>query len=262
MKIANETPENIDELFQYCFLLIGLKEKNFPNELEGMFLHQFIRENYGAHSVAEIKIAFNKAVKGELSLKPEEVKCYENFSVLYLSSIINAYRLWAGDAYRQLEKHIPPTESELKRLEAPQEQPHWGYLIEQAYQHFLSFGEEGWKMYPGGFYDQLVRDEQIDGQLFRKAMPIVRKGLVSQLQSEKNRLSIRRFSADADENSTEARAKQINQTKMLDVDKQIAEYMSGEKDGELEVVAKQYCVLQFFKNSKSNLKQNVYVAAE
>lgn len=257
----NETPERLNNLFRYCFLLVGLREKSFPNELETLFLHQYLKENYGAHSISEIRLAFEKAVKGELNIPLDDVKCYENFSVLYLSSIINAYRSWAAEAYRHIEKHIPTNEDDVKLLEGPRQEVHWGYLIEQAYQHFLSFGEEGWKLFPGGFYEQLVRDEIFDDQFFRKAMPVVRKMIVSEYQAEKNKLSLRKF-PDADENSRTAVAKQINQTNLLRVDKSIEAYLAGEKDGELEGIAKQYCVLQFFKNSKSNMKQRVYIPAE
>lgn len=232
-----------------------------PNELETLFLHEFLKENYGGHSISEIKLAFNKAVKGELDLPMDEVKCYENFSVIYLSSIINSFRRWAGHEYRQIEKYIPPSEEDIKYLEGQRKELHWGFLIENAYQHFLSFGDEGWKLYPIGFYEQLVMDKIFDEQFFRKAMPIVRKKVVSEYHAEKNKLLLRRFK-EADENSREAFAKQINQTNLIEVENKINSYLSGERDGELEVVAKQYCVLQFFKNSKQNMKKHVYVSAE
>ncbi len=262
-KIIKESIHNLNELFKYCFLLVGLREKSLPNELETLFLHEFIKENYGGHSISEVRLAFNMAVKGELDLPIEDVRCYENFSVLYLSSIINSFRRWARDEYRQIEKHIPPSESDLKCLEAPLQEIHWGSLIEKSYQHFLSFGEKGWRTFPVGFYDQLVTDDIMDAQLFRKAMPIVRKKLIGELQKDKAVLQMRRFDADDVEKSERAKYhKSATELKIQEIDKATGEYSSGEKDVELEICAKQYCVLQFFKNSKENMKQHVYVPAE
>jgi len=263
IKIVDETIQNLNELFQFCFLLVGLRERNFPNELESIFIHEYLRENYGGHTIAEIKLAFKMAVKSELDLQPDEVKCYENFSVMYLSQIINSYRRWASQEYFQIEKFIPIDENEVKLLEGPKVEVHWGYLIEKSYQHFLSFGEEGWRTFPVAFYEQLVKDDLVDSELFRKAMPIVRKKLIGEIQKDKAVLQMRRFDADDVEKSERAKYhKSANELKIHEITKTTEDYLSGEKDGELEVCAKQYCVLQFFKNSKQSFKQNVYVPAE
>lgn len=261
IKIVNETIENLNELFQYCFLLVGLRERSLPNELESLFIHEYLRENYGGHTIAEIKLAFKMAVKGELDLQPDEVKCYENFSVIYLSQIINSYRRWASQEYFQIEKFITPDENEIKKLEGSSQEIHWGYLIEKAYQHFLSFGDEGWRTFPIGFYNQLVLDNLIDTELYRKAMPIVRKKLVGVLQRDKAVLQLKRFDND-EKDERRLFHKSAIELKIQENDKIINEYSSGEKDGEIEVAAKQYCVLQFFKNSKQSFKNNVYMAAE
>lgn len=260
-KIVNEPAERLDELFRYCFMLVGLREKSFPNELETLFLYEFLKENYGGHSISEIKLAFKMAIKGELDLPLEDVKSYENFSVVYLSSIINSYRRWSGQEYRHLEKHIPPNEEDIKYLEGPKKEIHWGFTIEREYQHFLSFGDEHWKLYPIGFYEQLVKDEILDSELFRKAMLIVRTKLIGQLEKQRAALEMRKFE-NAEKKERVAFAQSINKTNLQELIKKIDAYKSGEQDSELEVVAKQYCVLQFFKNSKQNMKQHVYVAAE
>lgn len=260
-KIVDESIENLNDLFRFCFLMVGLRERNFPNELESLFIHQYLRENYGGHTIAEIKLAFKMAVKGELDLEPDEVKCYENFSVLYLSQVINSYRRWASQEYFQIEKFIPPDPNEIKLLEDKRVEVHWGFLIEKSYQHFLSFGDEGWRTFPVAFYEQLVKDEIVDAELFRKAMPIVRKKLVGELQRDKAVLQMKRFD-DEDKSEREEFYKSVNVLSIQKADEEMNNYMSGEKDGELEVCAKQYCVLQFFKNSKQSFKNHVYMAAE
>lgn len=262
-RICNESMENLDGMFRYCFLIVGLREKNFPNELETLFLHEFVKENYGGHSTEEIKMAFRMAIKSELDLKEDEVTCYENFSVRYISNILNSYRRWAAQEFKRLEQHIQPSDEDVKYLEVPRQEIHWGSLIEKSYQHFLSFGEEGWRTFPVAFYEQLVKDDLVNAELFRKAMPIVRKKLIGEIQKDKAVLQMRRFDADDVEKSERLQYhKSANELKIQEITKTTEDYLSGEKDGELEVCAKQYCVLQFFKNSKQSFKQNVYVPAE
>lgn len=256
-KIYDESVENLNDMFRFCFMLIGLREKNLPNELETLFLHQYVRENYGGHSIEEIRNAFTMAVKNELDIDQDEVTSYENFSPRYFSNIVNAYRRWASQEFRRLEQHIHPTESEMKLLDAPKPEISWGYLIERQYQHFLSFGPEHWKLYPVSFYDQLVKDDLVDRQLFRKAMPVIRKKIIGELQKERAVLEMRKFS---DDNPSEVvlKVKSITQRKISELDKSIESNKSGEGDEEMEIMAKQYCVLQFFIKSKKDGLQNVY----
>jgi len=88
-------------------VLVGIKAHNVPNDREKAVLLQFIQNNYGGHTPAEIRLAFDLAVAGELDV--EDVKCYENFSPLYFASIMNAYRKWARPRYGE----IRPPEKEL-----------------------------------------------------------------------------------------------------------------------------------------------------
>lgn len=260
-RIYEETVENLNGLFRYCFLMVGLREKNFPNELETLFLHQFIRENYGGHSCDEVKMAFRMAVKGDLDLGIEDVTAYENFSVLYLSRIINSYRRWSSEEFRRLEKFIPPHPDDVKLLEAPIEKIHWGEVIEKEYQHFLSFGDERWRLYPIELYKQLSNDGAFDFELFRKAMSVVRRKLMSELQHQKAVYLMQRFD-DNSEDEKEKTAKSINQTNVRNLDEKMNQYKSSDGDREIEFVAKQYCVLQFFKNSKQNMSQHIYISEE
>ena len=264
-KIFEESDENLDNMFRYCMLLVGLREKNFPNNLETEMLHAFLKDQYGGHTIEEIKLAFDMAVRNKLDLEFKDVKCYENFSVLYLSSIINSYRRWASQEYSQVEQFLPPDEK-IKRLEAPKQEIDWGYLIEKAYQHFLSFGEEHYRLWPVGFYEQLVKDQVIDSELFRSKMIDVRKICIGELIREKNIL-MAQASLIGQDLTNEKRediksrlefAKSMNDTKIQDNDKITSEYNSGERDTSLVVVAKQYCVLQYFKNSKDKGRKNVY----
>src|SRR5262245_20635761 len=84
-----ENPEPIKQALRYAFTLVGLRGQNLPDEYEKEILIKFIVTKYGGHTAAEIRLAFEKAVSGELDI---DATCYENFSVLYFSRIMNAYR--------------------------------------------------------------------------------------------------------------------------------------------------------------------------
>lgn len=81
-----------------------------PDDLEKIFLMSFIREYYGGHTAAEIRLAFEMAVTGKLDVDPV---CYENFSCAYFGSILNSYRIWASEQVRRLEYTEPPVEKVL-----------------------------------------------------------------------------------------------------------------------------------------------------
>ena len=58
------------------------------------------------------------AIDGKLELlEGESVTCYENFSCLYFSSIMNAYRRWAADVYKQLDQPASMEESKEEMTE-------------------------------------------------------------------------------------------------------------------------------------------------
>lgn len=98
------------EALRYCFLLVGLRSKNFPDKIETAFLIQFIRENYGGHTPAEIRLAWQMAVTGKLGVDPV---CYENFSPVYFAGIMSKFRGWAAKTVNELPpppKRLTPDE--------------------------------------------------------------------------------------------------------------------------------------------------------
>lgn len=109
-KIANAEVEDLKEVLRLIMVKIGLRANNWPKDEEKIILVQFIAENYGGHTAAEIKLAFDLAVVGKLGV---DWKCYENFSCGYFAEIMNSYRVWALDSYKQVEKPEPmPTYSD------------------------------------------------------------------------------------------------------------------------------------------------------
>lgn len=115
---------NLTELKQVLKLVmvkVGLRANNWPAGEEKDILYHHIYSNYGGNRIEEIGLAFEMANAGKLDLRPEDVKCYENFSCAYFSLIMNAYRTWAAREVRALETaEIPPqrifTDVELENM--------------------------------------------------------------------------------------------------------------------------------------------------
>jgi hypothetical protein len=103
-KVNGATPEELKQALRYAMVKIGLRAQNWPTDEEKEILFRHIAAQYGNHTLDEIRLAFDLALAGGLELLPgESVTCYENFSCLYFSSIMNAYRRWAAQAYDQLK---------------------------------------------------------------------------------------------------------------------------------------------------------------
>lgn len=100
-KIRQSPLDAIREALRYCMVLVGLRAANFPKDEEKAVLIAYVMENYGGHTVSEIRLAFKMAVSGSLGV---DANCYENFSVMYFSGIMNAYRAWAREAVKQVVK--------------------------------------------------------------------------------------------------------------------------------------------------------------
>jgi len=108
-------------------VIIGLRAQNYPDELETEILISFITEHYGGHTPAEIKLAFEMAIVRKLNVDPV---CYENFSVAYFASIMEAYREWS----REQIKHLPAPEErprEFNRQEKLQLDLDYAYCLFQ-----------------------------------------------------------------------------------------------------------------------------------
>jgi hypothetical protein len=94
--------EEMKQALRYIFILVGLRAQNYPAGVEKQLLHAYIYKNYGGHTPAELKLAFEMALQNKLSLRLEDVTCYENFSIAYFSRIMEAYREWAKEQIKRL----------------------------------------------------------------------------------------------------------------------------------------------------------------
>lgn len=114
-KICHGTEEELKQALRYIYILVGLRAQNYPADIAKQLLHAYIFEDYGGHTPGELRLAFKMAIQNKLSLKPEDVTCYENFSIAYFSRIMEAYREWAKEQIKQLP--APVEKRELSPME-------------------------------------------------------------------------------------------------------------------------------------------------
>jgi hypothetical protein len=103
--VTLQNPEPILQALRYVMVLVGVRAQNLPNDHEKTILVNYIKKNYGGHTPEEIKLAFEKAINGELDV---DATCFENFSVLYFSKVMNAYREWAVQQIKHEEEVVLP----------------------------------------------------------------------------------------------------------------------------------------------------------
>lgn len=254
------------EPLRLAIVKLGLRAQNFPNEMEKLVLYEHLKENFGGNHLSEIYLAFKMAIAGSLTEintdgkeVPLDANCYENFSCLYVSKILTAYRNWSAQEYRELEPVISKPEDDLKFLQGPRQEVHTGFYIDQAYSHFLSFKDEQWQKFPTMFYDQLELDGLVEKEFWRKLMAGVRKFALKDLIHEKLRLSNGKNYLSGERSKA---AESIRATNLKEVEKKISEYETGKRDGELEVMAKQRSVIKLFEIYKEKGREHVYEPAD
>lgn len=130
--IRNATQEQIKEVLRLVMIKIGLRAQNWPTDEEKLVLIEHIITGFGGHTTREIKLAFDMAIAGKLEV---EVNSFENFSCLYFSNVMNAYRLWAKEEFKELpiQKELPPIEEPMDDTE----------FIEMNYRIWQTLGNPG-----------------------------------------------------------------------------------------------------------------------
>lgn len=106
-RIINGERDSLVKTLRWLMMKVGLREQNWPTKEETAVLIQHIETNYGGHTVGEVRLAFDMAISGKLDI---DATCYENFSCLYFSNIMNVYREWAKQEYAQLPQDLPKIE--------------------------------------------------------------------------------------------------------------------------------------------------------
>lgn len=124
-RIVAASDDELKPLMLYIYALVGLRGENYPKGLDKDFLHTYIREYYGGHTLKEVRLAFTMAIQHKLSV---DATAFEFFNVAYFSKVMDAYRVWAKEAIIQqpailprpgikaVEKHVIETEYCYMRL--------------------------------------------------------------------------------------------------------------------------------------------------
>lgn len=115
--LCKANSEDIAGVLRVVMLKLGLRAQNLPNDLETAVLIAHIASNFPGNTVAEIQLAFDMAIAGKLDLPLAEVKCYENFSCLYFSTIMNSYQRWSKEAFIHALKEEPKEQKIFSRAE-------------------------------------------------------------------------------------------------------------------------------------------------
>lgn len=230
--------EDIKGALRYAMVKVGLRANNFPVEEEKAVLIDHIITNYGGHTTAEIRLAFNMAINGELELTIDDVNCYENFSCLYFSKIMNAYRKWSHYTNDLLMR------STNKQLPAPEPVViDWREVIETAYQSYLTKGELNSSFFPGEFYDTVVADGYVAPTYYEHMMKHARTEIERVLQLEVHK------------------AMQVDQDykKAVGIQESILKLKAGENELMVELRAKQGVIITLFKKAAKKQMKNLYI---
>lgn len=164
-KIGESPLEELKQALRYVMVKIGLRAQNWPSDEEKQILMAHIADNFKYHSVEEIKLAFDLAIGGKLDI--DDVNCYENFSCMYFSKIMIAYRKWSAQAEVQIRR-----EDERRKMNEIFEPKQ---LTDAEYQELLDQVKidvvdrmMGYDLIPEMLYDWLDRTDRIQLTLEKK----------------------------------------------------------------------------------------------
>lgn len=240
VKIADAAAIAIDQLFKRCTSKIGLRKENFPTKEEGLLLVQHLMTNYGTHTIPEIDLAFELAITDQLDLEQKEIICYENFSCLYLSKIINAYRVWAAKTYRQNVKQVPIESKVFRSID-------WRQQTQELLDIFYT-GLYKPRLTAQEIYDTLVEDSFLNALAYESFWDSASLKLRNDVQKEMISLSAR-LNREASESGVEEMSGTYSQHQALE--NKIIEYRNGSRDAEVKLLSKQMAVYHYFQYLKS-----------
>lgn len=157
-KIKNQEEPHLKKMLALIMIRVGLKGDNLPSDSETAALLDFMLKHYSGHGCDEIVLAFDMALARRLDLEEKEIPCYQNFSCEYFARIMNAYRRWAVQEFKQLEGKLP-----LAMLEGPKEDMSDIAMQEWLNDTILSVqaGQRAIEFLPLQLYDWLVSRGEI-----------------------------------------------------------------------------------------------------
>lgn len=103
-KISDCNDNRIYQELAKVYVLIGLRGHHLPSDFEGQIIVNYLRENYAHKGISELSFAFKLAVQNKLDI--DTPNAFDQFSILYLEKIMNAYRLWLKKADEEIKQTI------------------------------------------------------------------------------------------------------------------------------------------------------------
>lgn len=123
--LANCSEEEIKSVLVRIYSMVGLRAQHYPVDQDKDDLHQYIFFKYGKKTTSELILAFDLAISGELGLKPEDVKVYDQFTIAYIAQIMSAYKNWLRNVIETVKPKAPSVMIEDKKNLTDEEKAQW-----------------------------------------------------------------------------------------------------------------------------------------
>jgi hypothetical protein len=161
-RIADCTDAEIGQTLAKIFVMVGLRSKNMPSEIESKILFQKIREYYPQKKLDEIVLAFDLAIQKKIDA---DVIVYDQFTLPYLTEIMDKYRVYINELAKDTPVEIP------KQIE-------YKMTKEEKLKDIEDFGKNptAFNMIPGYIYDWIIElglmiiDEDEKIEYYRRAI--------------------------------------------------------------------------------------------
>jgi len=161
-RIAECNDVEIGQTLAKIFVMVGLRGKNMPSEIESKLLFQKIREYYPHKKLDELVLAFDLAIQKKINA---EVNVYDQFTLPYLTEIMDKYRVYVNELAKDVPVEIP------KQIE-------YKMSNEEKLKDVQEFGKNptAFNMIPGYIYDWIIElglmiiDEDEKLEYYRRAI--------------------------------------------------------------------------------------------
>ena len=161
-RIAECNDVEIGQTLAKIFVMVGLRGKNMPSEIESKLLFQKIREYYPHKKLDELVLAFDLAIQKKINA---EVNVYDQFTLPYLTEIMDKYRVYINELAKDIPVEIPK-QIEYKMTDA------------EKLNDIDEFGKNptAFNMIPGYIYDWIIElglmiiDENEKLEYYRRAI--------------------------------------------------------------------------------------------
>ena len=132
-RIKDSDNLSILQILDRNLLALGIKGNNLPGKIEMGDILNELKTYHGNLKLGELDLAFKKAIRQELNFDPET---YQNFNLLYLNKMLAAYKQWAIQQHREIDREFTADSDfniyENKSIVQIRSD------INDGYQHFLS----------------------------------------------------------------------------------------------------------------------------